>query len=108
VDEDTLLRLYSEALAVLYVPYDEDYGYVTLEAFLARKPVITAIDSGGSLEFVVHEMNGTVCEPRPEAIAAAINAYAANRRRAANHGSAGYDRASLITWDGVIEKLTSV
>jgi glycosyltransferase involved in cell wall biosynthesis len=108
VDEDALLRLYSEALAVLYVPYDEDYGYVTLEAFLARKPVVTATDSGGTLEFVVHDVNGTVCEPHPEAVAAAINGYAANRQRAADHGSAGYDRASLVTWDGVIEKLTSV
>ena len=108
VDEDTLLRLYSEALAVVYVPYDEDYGYVTLESFLARKPVITATDSGGTLEFVVHGVNGAVCEPRPEAIAGAINAYAADRRRAADHGSAGYDRASIITWDGVVEKLTDV
>jgi glycosyltransferase involved in cell wall biosynthesis len=108
VDEDALLRLYSEALAVLYVPYDEDYGYVTLEAFSARKPVVTATDSGGTLEFVVHDVNGTVCEPHPEAVAAAINGYAANRQRAADHGSAGYDRASLVTWDGVIEKLTSV
>ena len=29
------------ALAVVYTPFDEDYGYVTLESFLARKPVIT-------------------------------------------------------------------
>jgi glycosyltransferase involved in cell wall biosynthesis len=106
VDDETLLRLYSEALAVVYVPYDEDYGYVTLEAFLARKPVITATDSGGTLEFVSHDVNGMVCEPRAEAIGAAINAYAVDRRRAADHGNAGHDRASLITWDGVIEKLT--
>jgi glycosyltransferase involved in cell wall biosynthesis len=108
VDDDKLLRLYSEALAVVYVPYDEDYGYVTLEAFLARKPVITAVDSGGTLEFVADGVNGLVCEPRAEAVAAAINAYAKDRRRAAEHGSAGHDRASVITWDGVIEKLTAV
>ncbi len=34
VDEDTLVALYSNALGVVFVPYDEDYGYVTLEAFL--------------------------------------------------------------------------
>jgi hypothetical protein len=28
-------------------PFEEDYGYVTLEAFLARKPVITTTDAGG-------------------------------------------------------------
>ena len=32
--------------------YDEDYGYITLEAFFAGKPVITHTDSGGPLEFV--------------------------------------------------------
>ena len=107
VDEPTLLKLYSGALAVVYVPFDEDYGYVTLESFLARKPVITATDSGGTLEFVDDGVNGAVCDPSPEAIAAAINAYASAPSRVAEHGSAGYDRARLITWDGVIEKLTA-
>jgi glycosyltransferase involved in cell wall biosynthesis len=108
VDEKTLLQLYAEALAVVYAPYDEDYGYVTLEGFLARKPVITARDSGGTLEFVRDGVNGVICEPSPDSIADAINAYAADPRRAAEHGAAGYERARLITWDGVIEKLTAI
>src|SRR5204862_2430967 len=41
VDERTLVDLYAGARAVVFPPFDEDYGYVTLEAFLARKPVIT-------------------------------------------------------------------
>lgn len=105
VDNETLLDLYAGALAVLYVPFDEDYGYVTLEAFLARKPVITATDSGGPLEFVQDGVNGAVCAPDAAAIGAAINAYAADRARAAAHGDAGYERARLVTWDGVIEQL---
>ena len=52
VDDDSCIELYAGALAVVYAPFDEDFGYVTLEAFLARKPVITARDSGGPLEFV--------------------------------------------------------
>ena len=105
VDDDELLDLYAGALAVVYAPFDEDYGYVTLEAFLARKPVVTAADSGGPLEFVESGVNGAVCEPAPAAIAAAVNRYAADRRLAAAHGEAGYSRASLVTWDGVIERL---
>lgn len=107
LDEQALVDLYQGALAVLYCPYDEDYGYVTLEAFLAHKPVITAADSGGPLEFVKDGANGFVCVPSPEAIAEAINRLAANRSLAASLGDAGYDRARLITWDGVIEKLTA-
>jgi glycosyltransferase involved in cell wall biosynthesis len=105
VGDAELLDLYAGALAVAYPPYDEDFGYVTLEAFLARKPVITCTDSGGPNEFVRDGENGFVCEPRPEPIAAAINALAADRRRAAAFGDAGHGVAAAITWDGVIEKL---
>lgn len=100
-----LIGLYGGALAVIYAPYDEDYGYVTLEAFLARKPVVTAADSGGPLEFVEDGVTGFVCDPTPDAIATAINRLAADRRLAAGFGAAGFERAREITWKGVIEKL---
>lgn len=107
VDDERLVELYAGALAVLYPPYDEDFGYVTLEAFLSRKPVVTATDSGGPLEFVVDGVTGLVRAPEPEAFADAINTLAADRGRAASLGEAGYDRARGVTWDGVIEKLVS-
>jgi glycosyltransferase involved in cell wall biosynthesis len=99
--------LYKGALAVVYPPYDEDFGYVTLEAFLARKPVVTCTDSGGPNEFVVDGENGLVCDPAPEALAQALNALGSDRARAAAMGEAGYGVASRITWDGVIEKLVT-
>ena len=105
VPDEALIQLYAEALAVVYAPFDEDFGYVTLESFLARKPVITTTDAGGPLEFVIDGVNGAIVAPAPESVADAINGYAANRGRAAAHGDAGYARASLVTWDGVIEKL---
>ena len=55
--------------------YDEDYGYITLEAFFAGKPVITHTDSGGPLEFVTHEHNGLVTEPNPVSLGNAIQGY---------------------------------
>ncbi len=103
--EEELIDLYAGALGVVYAPFDEDYGYVTLESFLSAKPVITAPDSGGVLEFVEDGVNGFVCAPEPEDIARAINALAADRRKAASLGAAGRERALGITWDGVIEKL---
>jgi glycosyltransferase involved in cell wall biosynthesis len=103
--DERLLELYAGALAVVYAPFDEDYGYVTLEAFLAKKPVVTARDSGGTLEFVEDGVNGFVCDPDPAAIAAAFRRLADDRARARSLGEAGYDRARLVTWDGVIEKL---
>jgi len=107
VDDQTLVDLYRGALAVLYPPYDEDFGYVTLEAFLARRPVVTATDSGGPNEFVVDGVNGFVCAPDAQAFADAVNRLSGDRRRAASLGDAGHARAIEVTWDGVIEKLVS-
>jgi glycosyltransferase involved in cell wall biosynthesis len=102
---DAVAALYASALAVVYTPFDEDYGYVTLEAFLASKPVITATDSGGPLEFVVDGTNGFVVDPDERAIAAAINRLAADRSLAERLGRAGQTVARPIGWDGVIEQL---
>jgi glycosyltransferase involved in cell wall biosynthesis len=105
VGADDLVELYAGALGVVYPPYDEDYGYVTIEAFLAHKPVVTTTDAGGPTAFVVDGANGWVTPPEPEAIGAAIGRLHADRARAARFGQAGYERARTITWDGVIEKL---
>lgn len=105
VSDDQIVALYAGARGVLFAPYDEDYGYVTLEAFLARKPVVTASDSGGTLEFVIDGTNGFVTEPSAEAIAAAVNALANDSRLAARLGDSGYERARGVTWDGVVEAL---
>jgi glycosyltransferase involved in cell wall biosynthesis len=105
VGDEELVQLYAGALGVVYVPYEEDYGYVTLESFLARKPVVTTSDSGGPLEFVEHEVNGLICDPEPAALGQAVDRLAANRTLAASLGDAGHDRAKTVTWDGVIEKL---
>jgi glycosyltransferase involved in cell wall biosynthesis len=105
VPDDQLIALYADALAVVYPPYDEDYGYVTLEAFLSAKPVITASDSGGTREFVEDGVNGRVCDPEPAAFADAINALASDRAKAASLGEAGRTRARGVTWDGVVQTL---
>lgn len=105
VRDDQLLALYQGALAVAYAPFDEDFGYVTIEAFLARKPVLTCVDSGGTLEFVQDGVNGYVLPAEPEPIADAIARLHHDRRLAADLGDAGHARATTITWDGVIQKL---
>ena len=107
VTDDELIDLYAGARALLFTPFQEDYGYVTLEAFLSRKPVITTADAGGPLEFVVHGVNGLVTEPAAAAVAAAVNGLASDARRAASLGDAGYERARLITWDSVVERLVA-
>jgi glycosyltransferase involved in cell wall biosynthesis len=90
---------------VIYTPFDEDFGYVTLEAFLSSKPVITATDSGGPLEFVSDRINGFVCAPDAATIGGAAASLARDEALARTLGIAGHTRATAVTWDGVVEKL---
>jgi len=105
VDDAELIELLAGARALLFTPFEEDYGYVTLEAFLARKPVVTTTDAGGPLEFVEDGVNGLVAAPTPDAVADAVARLASDAAAAARLGEAGYARARLITWDGVVEQL---
>jgi glycosyltransferase involved in cell wall biosynthesis len=105
LDAEHLVRLYAGALGVVFPPFDEDYGYVTLEAFLAHKPVITTTDAGGPLEFVENGVNGAVVEPTPEAIGAAIAGLAGDVSLARTWGEAGYERVRPIPWDHEITTL---
>jgi glycosyltransferase involved in cell wall biosynthesis len=107
VTDDDLVTLYRQCLALVYVPYDEDYGLATLEAHLAGKPVVTARDSGGTLEFVEDGVNGFVTEPQPDAVASAIAQLDTHRVLAESLGMAGRHRALTVSWDVVIERLLS-
>lgn len=107
VSDRELLACYAHCLAVFFGPFCEDYGYVTLEAMLAAKPVICCSDSGGPLEFVVSGQSGFVVEPQAEEIARCIDDLYRHRRQAAEMGAAGLARyRSLeISWEKVIQEL---
>jgi glycosyltransferase involved in cell wall biosynthesis len=107
VPAEDLLRLYAGCRAAYYAPLNEDYGYVTVEAFLSRKPVITTGDSGGPLEFVEDSVTGLVTEPTPEAIAEGIDrVFELPTSRLRELGEAGHERVRDINWDRVIDRLT--
>jgi glycosyltransferase involved in cell wall biosynthesis len=107
LEDRDVVEHYANCLGVYYAPYDEDYGYVTVEAFKAAKPVITTADAGGVLEFVEDGVNGFVCpSDSPREIGARIDALFQDRQRAAAMGLAGQERVREITWDRVIDKLT--
>jgi glycosyltransferase involved in cell wall biosynthesis len=80
---------YARALAVLYPAFDEDYGYITLEAMLASKAVITCDDSGGPLEFVLPNKTGLITPANPDNLAAAMDTLWEDRELAKKLGRAG-------------------
>ena len=109
VDEKEILDLYSNALAVCYLPFDEDYGYVTLEAMYSGKPVVVATDSGGAREWIEDRSEGLIVEPEPRAIAAALDELHLNRDLAHRLGSNGREKilSMDLSWQHVVEKLVS-
>lgn len=105
VSDADLLKLYSQCFCVYYAPVDEDYGHITLESFLSKKPVVTAIDSGGVLEFAEEGITAAVVEPAPEQVGAAIDRLYSDKRKAKELGCSGYERVKDITWDYVLDRL---
>jgi glycosyltransferase involved in cell wall biosynthesis len=109
VSEEKKVSLYANCLAVYNGVLDEDYGYVTLEAFYSGKPVVTHVDSGGPLEFVVDGHNGYVTEPDAAELGRCITKLAespAHARRLGENGRATIETYN-ITWNHVIDKLLS-
>ncbi len=109
VSEDELVQLYAGALGVCYLPFDEDYGYVTLEGMLSGKPVVVARDGGGATEFIEHEQEGFVVEPEPQAIADCLDTLYTDRARAQSMGERGREKikAMNLSWEQVVSRLIS-
>lgn len=107
LSDDEIRNLYANCLVVPYPPLDEDYGYVTVEAFLSRKPVITMKDSGGPLEFVSDGETGYIVSSSQE-MAERIDTLYHNRILCAQLGEAGYELVENLSWPKTIEKLMSV
>src|SRR6185503_2979506 len=105
VSDEDLVAHYARCRAVYFAPWNEDYGFVTLEAFRSGKAVVTTTDSGGPAELVRHGENGLVGPDTAEAVAAHLDALAADRGRAERLGQAALRDAGLHTWDRAVEVL---
>jgi glycosyltransferase involved in cell wall biosynthesis len=105
---EELIKYYKNALCTCLVSYKEDYGLVTIESMKSKKPVITCSDSGGPLEFVIHNETGLICYPNKEDIARNIQKLINNKDRAIFMGNNGYLKVKDITWENTIAKLLNI
>ncbi|MGH9176649.1 MAG: glycosyltransferase family 4 protein, partial [Vicinamibacterales bacterium] len=105
IEEATLLTHLAACRAVVFPTFNEDYGFVTVEAFACAKPVITCLDSGGPAELVRDGENGYVAEPTSEGLARAMRAVMDDRTLAIRLGEAGGSDVARMTWPGAVEKL---
>jgi glycosyltransferase involved in cell wall biosynthesis len=107
ISEEEKIAQYARSLGVIFPPLDEDYGYISLEAMLSSKPVITCTDSGGPLEFVEQGVTGLVAEPTAASLAEAMDRLWEHRAAARSMGQAARARYGemRISWEAVIETL---
>lgn len=107
VTNDELIELYANSLGVCYLPFDEDYGYVTLQAMLSGKPVVVPSDGGGAAELVEHNGTGLVTESDGQAIADCLDSLYTERSQARKMGERGLEklRSMNLSWEPVVEKL---
>jgi glycosyltransferase involved in cell wall biosynthesis len=108
LDEAALVDHLARCRAVVFVPQQEDYGFVTVEAFASSKPVITCTDSGGPLELVRDGENGLVIEPTPAALARACGAMMRDPSLASRLGAQARADAARLNWADVARKLVIV
>ncbi len=105
VKDRDAVDLYANSLAALYVPYDEDYGLVTVEAMASGKPVLTTLDSGGPNEFVIPGQTGFSVAPSAAALAERIDYLASHIPEARALAPACRAAVAGITWSAVSQGL---
>lgn len=105
VTETEIIDLYSNALAILFVPFDEDYGYITIEGMMSAKPLITTFDSGGPLEFVEDSKTGFIVDTDPEEIASKINYFVEHIEEVKKMGLLAHEKVKNISWNNFVAKL---
>ncbi len=107
---EDLAALVNRALAVAYLPFDEDsLGYCTMEALQAAKPVLTVTDSGGVLDIVRDRDTGLVVEPEAEVLGSAMVELVEKPGLAGRLGRAGHAAmiGEKLNWPATIERLLS-
>lgn len=105
INNEKLKDLYSNALAVIYVPYDEDYGLVTIEAMHCGKPVISCKDSGGTTEFVIDGKTGLLANSDQLSLAEKMSMLVSNKSLAMTLGANARDSVRTINWNNCITSL---
>ena len=106
--EHELVDHLARCRAVCFPPVAEDYGFVTVEAFASRKPVITCTDSGGPTELVVHGERGYVCSPTPQSLGEALGRVIDDPAHVQRMGDAAHDFVSTLTWPDTVRRLTAL
>jgi glycosyltransferase involved in cell wall biosynthesis len=108
LDDAALLEHLARCRAVCFPPFEEDYGFVTAEAFASRKAVVTCRDSGGPAELVEDAVTGFIADPTPPSLAAALGRVMNDVANARAMGEAAFAAGARLNWADAVRQLTAV
>jgi glycosyltransferase involved in cell wall biosynthesis len=96
---------YAQALFVPFVPYQEDYGLITVEAMQTGRALLTTTDAGGGAELVEHGKTGLVVAPDASVLAHAMRRLCDDQVATQAMGQRARERVAAITWDRLAREL---
>jgi glycosyltransferase involved in cell wall biosynthesis len=105
--DDELVQHLARCRVVCFPPFEEDYGFVTAEAFMSKKAVITCRDSGGPAELVQDGQTGFVAESNPQSFAAAVRRVMQDAAIATRMGEAAFVAGAKLNWPETVKQLTT-
>ena len=101
VTDEQLVDYYSRALFVPFIPFDEDYGLITIEAMKSKKAVLTTSDSGGVNEFVKNDYNGIIADPDETSLCQAMQYLVDRKQETVKMGENAYETVAHINWNNM-------
>lgn len=105
INDAQMVSEFAHACFVPFVPDDEDYGLITVEAMASSKPVLTTSDAGGVNELVEDGVNGRVVAAEPAALAAAMRDLLADPQQLRAMGARARARVAAIQWPHTVAAL---
>lgn len=103
---EALRRVYEASGMLVFVPHEEEFGLVVLEAMAAGRPVVAAPE-GGIPELVKDGETGYLVRDRL-ALAAAVMALAGDAALGTRMGSAGREAARGYSWDVMANRVEAL
>lgn len=108
ISDEELIEYYAKSYAVIFIPYEEDYGLITIEAMMSEKPVITFTDCGGVTEFVEDGKSGFISDPTTGDLKKSIEKAATSKEQIIKMGRHAKLKVKNITWENSVKKLLNI
>ena len=106
VDDNRLKDLYSNCFCVVFLPHEEDFGIVPLEAMASGKPVIAAKE-GGPKETIISGKTGFLIDNEGQ-FREKITLLYKDRPLCKKLGIAGSKRVENFTWDSTFKAMERI